>query len=57
MARGFPVSADFEKDVEETRAASFISNSTGSIDVSPPGAGQGPGAGAESAVSCEVALR
>lgn len=36
VARGFSVSADFEKDVEETRAASFISNSIGSIDASPP---------------------
>lgn len=35
VARGFSVSADFEKDVEETRAASFISNSIGSIDASP----------------------
>lgn len=57
VARGFSVSADFEKDVEKTLAASFISSSVGSIDASPPGAGRGPGAGAESAVSCEVALR
>lgn len=41
MTRGFSVSADFEKDVEETRAASFISNSIGSIDASPPGAAAG----------------
>lgn len=40
----FSVSADFEKDVQETRAASFISGSYMQHLCLLPGAGPGPGA-------------
>lgn len=40
----FSVSADFEKDVQETRAASFVSSSYMQHLRLLPGAGPGPGA-------------